>query len=179
MKMTETHWLLVLGAIILTPVVLLFAFVYDRSLNYSESRVFVAHQQSRFKAVIVYDDDCQASYAVWRPADPVRNLNGDWLFIMLPGTELGFSCSEWDDEAKKFVSKGSTPGKRGGPAPLRPGIIFDDITLYSYARMRDGNYVVFRDLKTNRVNPMKPEPMFSVWTPELFQAVLSHQNQEP
>src|SRR3989344_5359786 len=94
----------------------LFMLSWPATKNQVHSIVLKQHEQANFLAVVVYDEIENAHYAVWSP--PTQDRKGEWLFIMLPGTEFGITAYELDRNSGEFKPILRTQNKQGGPAQL-------------------------------------------------------------
>jgi hypothetical protein len=100
-----------------------------------------------------------------------------WRCIILPGTQLAFTTSVWNEEKEEFVYSGKTEGKEGHPTRLDE-VDEDYIAktkVLMWHEVSDGNYCVFRAPAIVYLDGKPARATWTVWTKELFEAVKEKQ----
>lgn len=127
---------------------------------------------SRYEKFIENGVKCKyedGKYWVWTPDSP------RWLVIMLPGGQLASVTHKWDKEKEKWVHLGESKQKAGHPTRLDEAseeyIVETEVVMWH--QVSNGNYCVFR------IVPEWNEPMWTVWTKELFEAVKAKSTKKP
>lgn len=100
----------------------------------------------------------------------VKEPDDVWATIMLPHTQLGLTAFDLTTGVEKYTSK----GKKG-----RPSVIADfdqkymeNVKITRWQQVQDGNYCVER-IRPEYIDDDPPwsDPMWTVWTKALFNAV--------